>query len=189
VDGCEKPTTSNKYIRARDGLVKSFSTAVKEEDMKNHTPTEWLINHHKSEIKATNQHNQAFVLSASMAEMNEAGELCIDTITSSFVLQVNQLKTKGGSDGVSYTVLNPMRALVEVGVFFSFLHVITKEYPFCAFALVEMRMTAVAKLMRNAESKGNSGEAVEYFFTAIKLALPLFAVAHKTDYVYLTQEL
>ena len=111
----------------------------------------------------TNQHNQAFVLSASMAEMNEAGELCIDTITSSFVLQVNQLKTKGGSDGVSYTVLNPMCALVEVGVFFSFLYVITKEYPFCAFALVEMHMTAVAKLMRNAESKGNSGEAVEYF--------------------------
>jgi hypothetical protein len=39
-----------------------------------------------------------------------------------------------------------------------------RQYPFCAFALLEMRMAAVAKLMRNAESKGNHGEAVEYFY-------------------------
>jgi hypothetical protein len=107
VDGCDKPTTSNKYVRARDGLVKSFSTAVKEEDMKNDTPTEWLINHHEPEIKATGQHNQAFVMSASMAEMNEEGELCIHTITSSFVLKVNQVKKKGDSDEVLYSVANP----------------------------------------------------------------------------------
>jgi hypothetical protein len=107
-------------------LVKSFSTAVKEEDMKNDTPTEWLINHHKPEIKATDQHNQAFVMLASMAEMNEEGELCIHTITSSFVLKVNQVKKKGDSDEVLYSVVNPMQALVEIGAFFSFLHVITK---------------------------------------------------------------
>ncbi|KAL3774776.1 hypothetical protein ACHAWO_012213 [Cyclotella atomus] len=126
VDGCDKPTTSNKYIGARDGLVRSFSTAVKEEDMKNDTPTEWLINHHKPEIKAADQHNQAFVMSASMAEMNEEGELCIHTITSSFVLKVNHNKKKSDSDEVSYSVVNPMQALVEIGAFFSFLHVITK---------------------------------------------------------------
>ena len=36
-----------------------------------------------------------------------------------------------------------------------------RQYPFCAFALLEMRMVAVAKLMRNAESKGNHGEGVK----------------------------
>lgn len=64
-----------------------------------------------------------------------------------------------------------------------------QAYPLCAFALLVMRLVTVAKLMRNAESKGDEGGAVDFFFTAIKLALPLFAVTHKTDYVYLCQEL
>jgi hypothetical protein len=64
-----------------------------------------------------------------------------------------------------------------------------REYPLCAFALLVMHLVTVAKLMRNAESKGDKGGAVDFFFTAIKLALPLFAVTHKTDYVYLCQEL
>jgi hypothetical protein len=82
--------------------------------MKNDTPAEWLITHHKREIKATNQHNRAFVLSASMAEIDKDGELRIDTITSTFVLKVDIHD--------SFTVINPMQALAEVGAFFSFLH-------------------------------------------------------------------
>jgi hypothetical protein len=65
-----------------------------------------------------------------------------------------------------------------------------RKYPLCAFALLEMRLVTVAKLMRNAKSKGNKGGAVDdFFFTAIKLALPLYALTQKTDYVYLCQEL
>lgn len=64
-----------------------------------------------------------------------------------------------------------------------------KKYPLCAFALLEMCMVTVAKLMRNVERKGDKGGAVKYFSVAIKLALPLFAVTHKSEYVYLCQEL
>jgi hypothetical protein len=111
---CNKPTKSNKYIRASDALIKSFNTYVTDDEMKNDTPAEWLITHHKWEIKATNQHNQAFVLCASMAEIDKDGELRIDTITSTFVLKVDIHD--------SFTVINPMQALAEVGAFFSFLH-------------------------------------------------------------------
>jgi hypothetical protein len=49
-----------------------------------------------------------------MAEIDKDGELRIDTITSTFVLKVDIHD--------SFTVINPMQALAEVGAFFSFLH-------------------------------------------------------------------
>jgi hypothetical protein len=126
VNGCNNnPTTSNKYVRAEDGLVKVFNTRVEENEMKDETPVEWLLMRYKSDIKATTQHNRAYVLSATMAEM-EDGELCTSTVTSAFVLKVNETETRGEGDGVRYQVLNSMQALIEVGAFFAFLHVIAK---------------------------------------------------------------
>ena len=63
-----------------------------------------------------------------------------------------------------------------------------KDYPLCAFALLELRIGTVMKLMRNSERLGIRG-CVDTFLTAIRLILPLFAVTHKTDYVYLCQDL
>ena len=63
-----------------------------------------------------------------------------------------------------------------------------KEYPICALALLELRMGTVVKLMRNAEKLGPRG-CVRTFFTAIRLIMPLFAVTHKKDYMYLCQDL
>jgi UDP-N-acetylglucosamine transferase subunit ALG13 len=63
------------------------------------------------------------------------------------------------------------------------------EYPICALALLELRLNTAAKLMRNAARFGGTEKAVDCFFTAIKLVLPLFAVTHKTDYVFLCQEI
>jgi hypothetical protein len=59
----------------------------------------------------------------------------------------------------------------------------------CALALLELRLNTAAKLMRNAARFGGTEKAVDCFFTAIKLVLPLFAVTHKTDYVFLCQEI
>jgi hypothetical protein len=64
-----------------------------------------------------------------------------------------------------------------------------KEYPICALALLELRMATVAKLMRHAEHVGGKDVAIKLFFTSVKFALPLFAITHKTDYVFLCQEL
>ena len=63
-----------------------------------------------------------------------------------------------------------------------------KEYPICALALLELRMGTVVKLMRNAEKLGPRG-CVRTFLTAIRLIMPLFAVTHKKDYMYLCQDL
>ena len=63
-----------------------------------------------------------------------------------------------------------------------------KEYPICALVLLEIRMGTVVKLMRNAERIGKRG-CVPLFLSAIRLALPMFALTHKSDYVYLGQDL
>jgi hypothetical protein len=57
VDGCNHPTTSNKYIQVGDGLVKVFNTKVEDNDMKDDKPVEWLLMRHKADIKAANYHN------------------------------------------------------------------------------------------------------------------------------------
>ena len=44
------------------------------------------------------------------------------------------------------------------------------------------------KLMRNSERIGQRG-SVSLFLTAVKFALPLFALTHKSDYVFLCQDL
>lgn len=59
-----------------------------------------------------------------------------------------------------------------------------EKYATCAFALLELRMGAIAKLMRNSERVGNS-EGVKLFFATLRFALRLFTVTHKTDYVCL----
>jgi hypothetical protein len=63
-----------------------------------------------------------------------------------------------------------------------------REFPICALALLEIRIGSVLKLMRNSEKLGRRG-CVETFFSAIRLIMPLFAVTHKSDYMYLCQDL
>ena len=63
-----------------------------------------------------------------------------------------------------------------------------KEYPICALALLELRIGSILKLMRNAEKLGPRG-CIHTFFTTIRLIMPLFAVTHKKDYMYLCQDL
>lgn len=56
-----------------------------------------------------------------------------------------------------------------------------KEYPLCMLVLLEMRLATVAKMMKNAERIGERG-SVEPFLTAVKFAMRLFAMTHKTNY-------
>lgn len=63
-----------------------------------------------------------------------------------------------------------------------------EEYPLCALALLEIRVGSVLKLMRNSEKLGSRG-CVSTFLSAIRLIMPLFAVTHKSDYMYLCQDL
>jgi len=60
-----------------------------------------------------------------------------------------------------------------------------KEYPLCMLVLLEMRLATVAKMMKNAERIGERG-SVEPFLTAVKFAMRLFAMTHKTDYMRLS---
>jgi len=60
-----------------------------------------------------------------------------------------------------------------------------KEYPLCILVLLEMRLATVAKMMKNAERIGERG-SVELFLTAVKFAMRLFAMTHKTDYMRLS---
>lgn len=62
------------------------------------------------------------------------------------------------------------------------------EFPICAFALLEIRVTTVLKLMRNSEKLGHRG-CVQTYLSTIRLIMPLFAVTHKTDYMNLCQGL
>ena len=50
-------------------------------------------------------------------------------------------------------------------------------------------MGSIIRLMINSERMGDQAGCVEYFFTAIKLAMPLYAITHKTDYMLLCTEL
>jgi hypothetical protein len=63
-----------------------------------------------------------------------------------------------------------------------------KEYPLCAMVLLEIRVGTILKLLRNSEKIGKRG-SVSMFLTAIRLIMPLFAVTHKTDYMFLCQDL
>ena len=64
-----------------------------------------------------------------------------------------------------------------------------EEYPLCALVLLELRMGTVVKMMQNAERLRDTKGCVKYFFTALRLAMPLFAVTHKTGYMLLCTEL
>ncbi len=63
-----------------------------------------------------------------------------------------------------------------------------REFPICALALLEIRFGTVLKLMHNSEKLGRKG-CVETFFSAIRLIMPLFTVTHKSDYMFLCQDL
>jgi len=63
-----------------------------------------------------------------------------------------------------------------------------QEYPICALVLLELRIGEIGKLMRNSERIGKRG-SVQLFLTAVKLALPLFALTNKSDYVFLCTNL
>ena len=64
-----------------------------------------------------------------------------------------------------------------------------EKYPLCALFLFELRVGSIIRLMINSERMGDQAGCVKYFFTAIKLAMPLFAITHKTDYMLLCTEL
>ncbi len=63
-----------------------------------------------------------------------------------------------------------------------------REFPMCALALLEIRIGTVLKVTCNSEKLGRRG-CVETFFSAIRLIMPLFAVTHKSDCMYLCQDL
>ena len=63
-----------------------------------------------------------------------------------------------------------------------------REFPICALVLLEIRIGTVLKLMRNSKKLGRRG-CVETFFSVVRLIMPLFAVTHKSDYMYLCQDL
>ena len=62
------------------------------------------------------------------------------------------------------------------------------EFPICALALLKIWIGTVLKLMCNSEKLGRRG-GVETFFSAVRLIMPLFAVTHKSDCMYLCQDL
>jgi hypothetical protein len=91
VDGCNHPTTSNKYILVGDGLVKVFNTEVEDNDMKDDMPVEWPSMRHKADIKAANQHNQAYVLSTTIAEMEDGERIVPSNRLCSIALMIQIL--------------------------------------------------------------------------------------------------
>lgn len=64
-----------------------------------------------------------------------------------------------------------------------------RQYPLCALFLLENRASKIVKLMINSERMGDQTGCVKHFFSAMRLAMPLFAVTHKTDYMMLCTEL
>lgn len=64
-----------------------------------------------------------------------------------------------------------------------------RQYPLCALFLLENRVSRIVKLMINSERMGDQTGCVKHFFAAMRLAMPLFAVTHKTDYMMLCTEL
>lgn len=120
VSGCSNPITNhNRYIFAADGSSRVLNTTIDEQEMRHNTPLEWLKKTHRNEIKASGEH-QAVVLYCAKVQLKEGchDKIKTDTTTSTFVLRVTN--AKGGKK--SYEVINDMRALIEVGNFFSVLH-------------------------------------------------------------------
>ena len=88
------------------------------------------------------------------------------------VAAVNLSESRGGADV----------SAVEV---YEFMLERAKEYPICMLVLLEQRLAAIAKMMENASRIGERG-SVELFLTAVKFAMRVFAMTHKTDYMRLT---
>ena len=58
------------------------------------------------------------------------------------------------------------------------------KYPVCMIVLLYTRFAELTKLMKASESLNQRG-SVELFLTCLELAIPVFAMTHKTDYVRL----
>ena len=63
-----------------------------------------------------------------------------------------------------------------------------EQYPICALVLLFLRGEAILKMLRVSEKIGRRG-SVELFFHCLKLAVPIFAVTHKIDYMRLVSDL
>lgn len=63
-----------------------------------------------------------------------------------------------------------------------------EKYPICALILLFLRGEAILKMLRVSEKIGRRG-SVELFFHCLKLAVPIFAVTHKIDYMRLVSDL
>jgi hypothetical protein len=84
-----------------------------DQHVKRHLPTVWLKQQHQAEIKKTPE-NEGVVISCSKIQKKKNGMLDVKTITSTFIIRHQA--------GMPAKALDPTRALVEVGNFFSFLH-------------------------------------------------------------------
>lgn len=113
---CRKPTTKNKYIFAGDGSTKALNTEVNDGILKDDAPMQWLIKHYGDKIRESDQH-QGVVLSCSKVDLNSAGKLRSRTVTSTIMLRRYKVKSKE-----VYEAIDHMKALVEVGDFFAYLH-------------------------------------------------------------------
>lgn len=63
-----------------------------------------------------------------------------------------------------------------------------EQYPICALILLFLRAEAILKMLRVSEKISRRG-SVELFFHCLKLAVPIFAVTHKIDYMRLVSDL
>jgi len=167
---CNRPSVSFDYVHGGNDSENLTKTVRENDDyIKNVFPLEWLKTHHKEELTAG---HTATAITFTRVCRKEDGVLRVVAQTSTFVTKPKNKKNRPVSS-------------VEVN---DFMLQRAKDYPLCAFALLELRIGTVMKLMRNSERLGIRG-CVDTFLTAIRLILPLFAVTHKTDYVYLCQDL
>ena len=62
------------------------------------------------------------------------------------------------------------------------------EIPICMAVLLDLRLLEILFMIRDSEKAGTHGD-LQMFLSCLRLSLPLFAVAHATNYIHLVCEL
>ena len=118
VPGCHRPSTSFNYVHGGDGegRVETLTKTLNDDDdcVKQVFPLEWLKKHHKQDLMAD---RTATAITFTRARKKGDGKLEVIAHTSTFVTE-----SKDEHKGSPLEILDPERAVTEIGTVFSLFH-------------------------------------------------------------------
>ena len=118
VPGCNRPSTSFDYVHGGDGegRVENLTKTLNDDDdyVKKVLPLEWLKKYHKQDLM---EDRTATAITFTRAKKKGDGILEVIAHTSTFVTE-----SKGENKGSSLEILDPERAVTEIGNVFSLFH-------------------------------------------------------------------